>query len=287
MLKKYSFLFVLLITLQVSSAWSDFNNTISNALPVQRKKGIKFPVKKHHPLDDYPYNPHVSLETWDSLKPYFLPYNSPLRINLDRIFQSERVILDRESVAAAGFKILRTQGTGSVCVAKHPLLEGCLVKIYPDNQVICEWENFFRRVTGAQSINQSINRHGFQKHFKVPKKWIYPLPMEPSPPDGDQYFRKNFILIVEDMNILSMKENAVAFKTQITPKILDEFYTIITEEGLFDSVFRGNIPFNKEGQMNFIDTEHHHGWPIKYHFLLRYLSPEMASYWQSITTTPG
>lgn len=286
MFKKYSLLVGLLITLQIPSAWSDFDATISNALPIQCKKTIKHAVKKNHSREDYPYNPHVSLETWDSLKPYFLPYNSPVRIILDPIFQSERVTLDRESIAAAGFKILRTQGTGSVCVAKHPRLEGYLVKIYPDNQVICEWENFLRRVKGAQSIDLCIQMHGFQNHFRAPKKWIYPLPIELSPPDDAQYMQKNFILIVEDMNILSMKDNSKAFKTQITPQILDELYTIITEEGLFDSVFRGNIPFNKEGQMNFIDTEHHHGWPIKYHFLLRYLSPEMASYWQNITT-PG
>ena len=57
----------------------------------------------------------------------------------------------------------------------------------------------------------------------------------------------------------------------------------LTEEGLKDSVFPDNIPFTKDGKMAFIDTEHHHLWPVDYYRLERYLSPEMKTYWKNLT----
>lgn len=232
---------------------------------------------------EYPYNPCVELETWNKLKPYFLPYHHPVKSILDEIFQSGSVTFNRESFIEAGFKVHKPKAPTNLVVGKHPRLKGYLVKAYFDDQRVCEWDNFFKRVTGAQSIQQCINKHGYQKQFKVPKKWIYPLPLESLLSNHQDEMRKNFVLIVEDMDILDQAQNAKYFNTKITHQILDDLYTIITEEGLIDSVFRGNIPFNKKGKICFIDTEHHHLWPVPYERLSRYLSPKMESYWKNLT----
>jgi len=239
--------------------------------------------KQNFEIPEYPYNPYVDLEIWNQLKPYFLPFNHPTKHILSEIFEAERVTLCRESFIAAGFKVNAPKNPGNLVVGKHPRLKEYLVKAYLDTQDAAEWDNFFKRVTGALSIQQSIDTHGYQKQFDVPKKWIYPLPFNHLPPNDPQYFQKNFILIVEDAHLLNHYENAKSFKNKITSKTLNALHTIITEEGLIDSLFRGNIPFNKRGKICFIDTEHHHLWPIKYEFLLRYLSPEMQSYWQNLT----
>ena len=230
----------------------------------------------------YDYHPSIDLTVWDALQPYFLPTDHPVRSILDLIFKSDRVTLNREKFIAAGFDVNDPKASGNLIVGRHPLLPGYLIKAYLDTQIEWEWENFFRRVTGARSIEQCIQKYGFQNYFEVPKKWIYPLPLNPSPPSNGAYYRKNFILLVEDKYILNQAENAKAFRNRITPQILNALYLVLTEEGLIDSVFRGNIPFNHFGRMCFIDTEHHHHGPIPYYNLDRYLSPEMRIYWQSL-----
>ncbi len=233
-------------------------------------------------LFSFSYNPYVEQEIWDQLKPYFLPIKHPAKEILDEIFQADRATFSRESFIAAGFEVNAPKQPGNLLVGKHPRLKGFLVKAYLDNQDAAEWDNFFKRATGALSIKKWIKDNHYKKYFDVPKKWIYPLPITPSPPPGD-YFRKNFILLVEDANILNHHHNGIAFKRKITSEHLDALYRIITELGLIDSVFRGNIPFNRSSKICFIDTEHHHRWPINYNRLLRYLSPEMQLYWQSVT----
>lgn len=231
----------------------------------------------------YQQPPEMSLEIWNQLKPYFLPIDHPIKPILDEIFQSATLITNRESLVAAGFKLKTAKQPGNLSVGKHPRLKGYLVKIYLENQDACEWDNFYKRVNGAEAIQACIRRHGYQQYFKVPKKWIYPLSFHSREQPFPDIFPKNFILVVEKMHLLSQHENGKAFKELITPDILDALYHIIDELGLFDSIFRGNIPFNKKGKICFIDTEHHHLWPVNFANLERYLSPEMCNYWQSLT----
>lgn len=238
-------------------------------------------IREHLP-HSYSYNPYVDIAIWDKLKPYFLPFDHPVRSFLDEIFQNDRATLSRESMIQAGFELHAPKDPTNLVVGNHMFLEGYLVKAYLDTQLFDETDNFFRRITGAKSIKKCIQKHGYGKLFQVPKKWIYPLPLNPSPPNCPLYRRKNFVLIVEDMHLLNHHENGKCFKKKITTKILDALFTLLTEEGLIDSVTRGNIPFNIEGKMNFIDTEHHHLWPIPYQTLLKYLNPEMQKYWQSL-----
>lgn len=272
MFKKY-FVFIL--------AFATFSTISVLALSSNKYDGLA----KLQP-GEYPYNPLVSVETWDKLKPYFLPNEHPIKFFLDTIFKKERVISTRESLVEAGFDINPPKHPQNLIVGSHSLLKGYLIKTYTDTQDMCDWDNFFRRITGARSIQACINKYGYQKQFKVPKKWLYPLPLDHLPLKGAGCFPKSFILIVEDMNILSHHQNSLYFKRRMTPQILDALFLIIKEVGLLDSVGRGNIPFNEAGVINFIDTEHHHHphSSIKYERLIQYLSPEMGAYWQRITT---
>lgn len=241
-------------------------------------------TKKNKSAISYPYNSYVDHEVWEMLEPYFLPINHPLKKKLDSLFKIYRITLSRECLIEAGFTPLeKPKKDGNLVVAKNPYLKGYLFKIYFDTQKVREWDNFYRRATGAESIKKYIQKHKLQHLFRVPQKWIYPIPLNSTLPNDPQLHRKNFILIVEDMHILNHHDNSEAFQTKVTRERLDELYALITHEGLIDSVFRGNIPFNEEGQMNFIDTEHHHRSPIPYHFLNRYLNPEMQEYWKAIS----
>lgn len=287
MLKPRIFLPFFLIALQLCVAMPCYPNLASDVMARHLnvfKKRHHHRKTRHKKIADYPYNPHVDVATWDRVKPYFLPIDHPIKTILDTIFQSDRVTLSRENFAAAGFTLNAPKDPGNLVVGKHSLLQGYLVKAYLDNQYAFEWGNFIGRITGAESIQKCIEKHHYEDLFRVPKKWIYPLPLDPSPPEEENYHRKNFILIVEEMPLLDHHQNAKAFKNKITPQILDALYVIIHEEGLIDSVFRGNIPFDSSGKLNFIDTEHHHLSPIPYEHLTRYLSPEMQMYWQNLYT---
>ncbi len=229
-------------------------------------------------------NPLVETHVWQQLEPYFLPDNHPLKPKLDRLFHKKRVTQSRQTFEAAGFAKIKIREPTNLIIGRHPELTGYLLKVYLDTQPpVCEWSNWLKRIEGARSIRSCLKRHRFH-HFVVPKKWIYPLPEEPSPPFSSHYHRKNFILVVEDMRILKGEENKKAFKDKMTPEILDELYVILTEEGLIDSVYLDNIPFTKSGKIAFIDTEHHHLQPIKYEKLTRYFSPDMQAYWQALTS---
>ena len=251
-----------------------------------------FELKSDFPLKSFPYhyNAYVEPSLWVDLEPFFLPENHPAKPVLDKLFSKQRPTLSKEAFEKAGFDILGTIRTElNIVVGTHPKLRGFLLKFYFDTQpAFPEWHNWLARIRGACRIQECIERHHFQKIFKVPRKWIYPLPTHPSPPADSRYNRKNFILIVEDMKILSHHENRKAFKKKMTRAILDALYIVITEEGLIDSIFAGNIPFNKKGQINFVDTEHSHLYfPIEYSRVSKYLSPEMIEYWEFLIKTGG
>jgi hypothetical protein len=231
-------------------------------------------------VSNYLYNPFVPQTLWQELKPYFLPINHPIKARLDRLFKKNRVIQSEETFEKAGFGKPKMRKPTQIVIGRNPHFKEYIFKVYLDTQpALPEWDNWVKRIEGARGIQACMHRHGF-RHFSVPHKWIYPLPEEPSPPSTSLYHRKNFILIVDNMNILHSHDNLKAFKNKISHKLLEELYTILTEEGLIDSVYPDNIPFTKKGKIAFIDTEHHHCTPIPYDKLSHFLSPEMQKYWQ-------
>lgn len=236
-----------------------------------------------HPRESFVYNPLVSAEVWIQLESYFLPTDHPIKTSLDKLFKQMRVTQSAEHFEKAGFGKPHMRKPTNIVIGKHPFFRRYIFKAYLDTQPpLCEWGNWAQRIEGARAIKACLKRHQFQ-HFIVPHKWIYPLPLEPSPPDNSLFHRKNFILIAENMNLLSSKSNLKAFKSRINPQILEELYTIITEEGLIDSVYPSNIPFTQSGKIAFVDTEHHYpGALIPYEKLTPFLSKEMQEYWRSI-----
>lgn len=229
----------------------------------------------------YEYNPFVPVEVWQTLEPYFLPIDHPVKAKLDRLFQQKRITETASSFERAGFGRVKMRQPGNIVVGKHPELTGYVLKVYLDTQpVVDEWKNWIKRIEGARSIRACLKRRDL-RHFSVPRKWIYPLPLNPCPRVHQEY-RKHFILIAEDMRILKQSENLEAFKNKINSELLHDLYFILTTEGLLDSVFPDNIPFTKKGQIAFIDTEHHHLYPIPYHKLTRFFSPDNQIEWQAL-----
>lgn len=236
------------------------------------------------PLTSFLYNPWVSPDLWQELEPYFLPHDHPIKARLDTLFNKIRATQSESHFEKAGFGKPKMRKPTNIVIGRHEQFKNYLFKVYLDTQPpLSEWVNWVHRIKGARAIQMCLERHGFQ-NFCVPNKWIYPLPPEPSPPNQNRFHRKNFILIVENMNILSPKANLKAFKNKVTSQILQELYVILTEEGLIDSVYPDNIPFTKNGQIAFIDTEHHYfGRSIPYEKLTPYLSKEMQEFWQNLT----
>jgi hypothetical protein len=233
----------------------------------------------------YLYNPLVPREVWEELEPYFLPIGHPIKKRLDRFFQKDRATLSLQTFIEGGFLNAKMRKPTNIVIGRSARFKGYLFKVYLDSQpTLFEWDNWLKRIRGANAIKECIELHGFQ-NFTVPRKWIYPLPLEPFPTDQAPYNRKNFILIVEDMSILSWNDNLKAYKRKFTRRLLRDLHCILTEVGLLDSVYPDNIPFTKSGKIAFIDTEHHHHPQdsIPYHKLTRYFSEEMGEYWESLS----
>jgi hypothetical protein len=104
------------------------------------------------------------------------------------------------------------------------------------------------------------------------------LPAEPSPPLNGAYNRKNFILIVEDMNILKGSDNRRAYKQKMTRPLLKALYTILKECQLTDCSYIGNMPFTHYGKIAFIDTEVFFNGTPNFNRLKQYLSVPMQQY---------
>lgn len=244
---------------------------------------VQFPLcsvnEKNHQntVSDYPYNPYVPMELWMNLRPYFLPINHPIKKKLDRIF-AKRATLSKETFVEAGFSITRRNRPINAVVTRHRDLKGYLVKAYLDSQfALDEWQMWLKRIHGVEVIRACLTKHGYTD-FVLPKKWIYPLPAEPSPPLSAEFNRKNFILIVEDMHILKNSENKKAYKQMLTKPLLTALYTVLKECELTDCVYIGNMPFTIYGKIAFIDTElFHHGIP-DFIRLKKYLSESMQAH---------
>lgn len=246
-------------------------------------------LHSHIALDAYTRSPYVEETTWNDLSPYFLPEDHPVKEKLDNIFTTSRASYNTKSLKKAGFKNTKPTTNNHMVVAKHHKLKGYLVKLITDDQPITqEWMDWKRRVIGAKSIQECIDRHaGYEYMFKVPKKWIYPLPADPASPKNTE-FRKHFVLVVEDMEILKSDDNVFWWGSiAMTEERMDAIYTIYEEEGLIDSVFPCNLPFCEDGKQAFVDTQHHHRWPIRFERLLKYFNTATEKYWIQLIENSG
>lgn len=136
-------------------------------------------------------------EVWAGVKDYLIANEHPIKEILDQIFSRSRALSDMESMATARFAPAVTQKHTGIIVTRHPELKGYVIKAYLDKEPYHdgkpEHHFWIKRVKGAQLVREFIAAHHYESIFKVPKKWIYLLPDEPSPPH--HYLRKMFILV--------------------------------------------------------------------------------------------
>jgi hypothetical protein len=246
--------------------------------------------KKHGDSHHYTYEwPDVPEEVWVEVRPYLLPENHPAWPKLNRIFCRTRATQNPEKFKEAGFKRWRPGRWSRVSASSHPDLQEYFIKAYCDCEIgiIYDWRKWIHRIKGAESVRECIKKYKLQSDFKVPQKWIYPLPKHPSPPKNSHYLRKNFILVAENMRIHDHDKNEKMYKKNMTPKLLKGLYIILQVCGLYDSVYCFNIPFCKDGRIAVIDTEYHHKWPVPFHKLSHSFSKDMRHYWEKLTYKGG
>ena len=230
---------------------------------------------------------YVSREVWMAVQEYLMPDDHPIRKKLDQIFSSTRALSDAKSMKIAGFDRAKPQPHTGIIVTRHPELPGYVIKAYRDDCELFdgrpEYHFWIKRARGARKIQAFITAHKYDHYFKVPKKWIYLLPDEPSPPS--KYLRKNFILVAEDMDIYGDKKTKQLWGSdRVTKDLLDAFYNITTELGLADCAKPANCPFSRDGRIAFVDTQisNNRGY-VKYDRLTPYLSSPMRDYWKKLT----
>ena len=227
---------------------------------------------------------HLDKGIWHLAKPYFLPEDHKLKAELDKIFSQHnfRVIETLDTLEETGFEVTGTSHTQRLYVLKHKKLNGWIIKIYSDDTPGCkDWDFFIRRCQGANIAKNLILQHHAEEQFKAPQKYLYPLPANPAP--KSKFDRKNFILLAEDMYLVSPQMNRKAWKSKyISAPLLDLLWRIITDGGLSDCLFIDNCPFSEDGRIAFIDTEQFHRWPLYYPKLTGYLSGPMQNHWRHL-----
>ena len=237
-------------------------------------------------ISEYSRPSHISENSWSQAAPYFLPQSHPIKMQLDEIFKKQRAVLSTKSMKKAGFIKTNPQKVTRVFVTRHKNIPGYIFKIYLDSQRAHKNkpEDFFwiKRIEGALAIASLLQEKNWESSFKVPKKWIYPLPAKPNPPSS--FRRINYILVEEDMDLLSTEANKCKWGSQkIDEQLLIKLHTILETLGLRDCAKPDNIPFSKDGKIAFIDTQSHHEWPISYNKLSKYLTKSLQKKWKLIT----
>jgi hypothetical protein len=230
----------------------------------------------------YPWNPYVDSNVWHSLEPFLLPENHPVKPKLDRFF-STRVTETQATLKAAGFEKPKPMRASKTIVSRNKNVPGYIFKFFADEQKnIVDWKKCLARVAGSLYIQAALDKYEINHLFLVPKKYLYPLPIDPAPKVG--LVRKNYIVIENEIDIYDYKANNKMWKDAsiIDQTKLNWLFRLLSELGLSDSVFAFNLPISKDKRISFIDTEHHHEWPIPFYKLEYYLSSKMKDYWYDL-----
>lgn len=230
-------------------------------------------------LSAYERPPSVGEAQWDFTAPYFLPENHSAKPILDKLFSKDRPTASIDALYDAGFKKVSFNEKTGMYVMRHSKLKGYVIKLYTDDWAgVCDWCMWVKRVKGAQAIRQAIDAHGYQNNFDVPQKWVYPLPYSTYPANAIQ--AKDFVMLVEDSEPYDYFHNSLMWHSKLVDQVrLQQFFTLLNEVGLYDSIYIDNVPFNKKGKIVFLDTEHYHEWPVPLQKVANFLTKRMAAYW--------
>lgn len=223
-------------------------------------------------------NPCITKDMKSRMKPYLLPLDHPAKPILDLLFSKPGVTESLKSLTARGFITVSERPFSYVVVMKHPALPGYLLKIYPNSETRIKlrregWEWLVARCVGAERVRNIIKEKKL-KHFNVPDKWLYPLPLAAG------NCRNPVVLLVTEMALTSQEETDYIWKNKVTREQLDELYHVLRVGGASCHV-AWNIPATKDGKFSCIDTEHPERRP---HFeaVNQYLSEDMSKYWDKI-----
>ena len=216
----------------------------------------------------------IDYRSRELLNKYWLPDDHPLKGWVDVLFSQVGVTDSVDTLKETGFEILGAVPFHPI-IAKHPSAKGYIFKIYPDSikhtrDGISSAEWLLRRCKVADKIRKMIRERGIH-FFSVPDKWLYALPSAK---------HHSLILVATDMEIEDEEVSKIAWKTEVTPRHLQELYSILsTGYGSIDLPI--NIPYTKKGCFAFIDTEN-----LKRKLNLRqvkkYFSKEMANCWERL-----
>lgn len=221
---------------------------------------------------------------WDQVQPYLLPDDHPIKPKLDRIFK-KGVLTDAESLRKAGFKFTLRRDRFMI-IASHRALKGFLLKLYLDKHKLPEgeWNQWIKRIEGAERIRDSIESHSFGHLMKVPQKWIYPLPSNAIAQPAAGCFPKFFVLVAEKMDIVTHGKNRAKYRFMMDEALLEALFVVMKENLLIDSMFLDNIPFCKDHRIAFVDTEHSNTRikPMPYEQMLNHLGPKMRKHWKML-----
>lgn len=245
--------------------------------------GVSYPPLSSFDLISYPHfyrNPYLNSEMRQRIIPHLLPVTHPAMDILDSLFSQDRVTENLHTFSAAGFEMIDMTSGSFVIVARHPALSGYVLKIYLDSEKRIKkekphWEWLLRRCIGAKRIKELIQEKQI-KYFVVPDKWIYILP----PISFSERTKQPILVIETDMQVQSKEKTIQAWKTQMTPRRLQELF-LIFKHGCGSTHVDINVPYTHKGVFAFIDTEN----PYKGHDLKKvrkYLSKEMQKYWDRL-----
>lgn len=225
--------------------------------------------------------PSASLFTineWSEIAPYLLPDTHPAKPMLDAIFSEERAIRTQDTMKSAGFHVITKGHWSDTVIATHKKAEGYFFKLFTDDQAhVDEITRLLARIKGALYAQSIVDKHQWNKWFKVPRKWLYILPEDPNPVPGIP--SKRVVLIAEDMRLLSKEASYSKWRqANFNKKLFKAVFQLLTEGGFSDSSYAFNLPFSKDGRIALIDNDKYNKRPIPFHKLFRYLHPSMETY---------
>lgn len=234
-------------------------------------------------------NPYISEEAREMMRPYLMPEDHPAKKTLDKLFRKANVTKNVKSFSKAGFVLRHAQPRSFIRIAGHEDLKGYLIKAHLDDEEREKfdrpsWWWFVKRCEGSRKIAKVIEENNIQK-FKVAKKWIYPLPVITNLPPMTLAKRKQVILVVEDMEVLSTEETLKAWKKKITMEDLDNLYKIVSKAG-GRSYRPENIPYTKNKTFAFVDTEYP-DHPGSYKDIERAIPTKLKPYWKELVSRGG